>query len=324
LTDAGPQKNTAIDGACPQSGQLMKLEYGIPSDKEAIQLRLGIERGFFIDEGLDLSLRVVFGGPEIAAQYDSNSLKIGELGSPPATTALAKGARFRIVGSGIRRRALQYLVVAPSVADWSDLRGQSVGVLSIGSCSYWFARMVLQRNDLDPDTDVRVIGLGSRYPQVIDLFKAEEIRAAVLSEPNVAIGEYHGAFRVLKALTEPTYCPTMQWTVIVANNEVIAREPELVRAVLRACRRAYHHAADHPDELARFGARYFGIDAPTMMRAIDRERADLHYDCEIDMEGLEQAIELQQRLGAFTRPLRVRDIVDDRYLPRALAQSATA
>ena len=163
----------------------MKLEYGIPSDKEAVQLRLGIERGFFVDEGIDLTLQVVFGGPEIAAQYDRGKLKIGELGSPPATTALAKGARFRIVASGIRRRALQYLVVAPSVADWPDLRGKSVGVLSLGSCSYWFGRMVLQRNGLDPDADVRIVGLGSRYPQVIDLFKSRELGAAILSEPKI-------------------------------------------------------------------------------------------------------------------------------------------
>ena len=300
----------------------MKIEYGVPSDKEGIQLRLGIARGFFADESLDLSLRVVFGGPEIAAEYDSGRLKVGELGSPPATTALAKGARFRIVGSGVRRRTLQYLVAAPSVIDWPDLRGQSLGVLSLGSCSYWFARMVLGRNGLDPDADLRIVGLGPRYPQVIDLFKSGELRAAVLSEPNISIGEYHGAFRVMKALTEPDYCPTMQWTVTVANTEVIAREGELVRAVLRACRRSYRHAADHPEELASFGARYFGIDAPTMMRAIARERDDLHADCEVDMAGLDQAIALQQRLGAFTVPLRARDIVDDRFLPPAAAPSA--
>ena len=42
--------------------------------------------------------------PGLARRYDDASLKIGELGSPPATTALAKGARFRIVASGVRRR----------------------------------------------------------------------------------------------------------------------------------------------------------------------------------------------------------------------------
>ena len=43
------------------------VEYGVPTDKCALQLRLGIEKGFFADEGIDLAIRVVFGGPEIAA-----------------------------------------------------------------------------------------------------------------------------------------------------------------------------------------------------------------------------------------------------------------
>ena len=57
---------------------MIALDYGIPTDKEGLQLRLGVERGFFRDEGIDLNVRIVFGGPEIAAAYDSGALKIGD------------------------------------------------------------------------------------------------------------------------------------------------------------------------------------------------------------------------------------------------------
>jgi NitT/TauT family transport system substrate-binding protein len=294
---------------------MQKVEYGIPTDKEAIQLRLGIARGFFRDEGLDLSLKVIFGGPEIAKAYDSGALSIGELGSPPATTALARGARFRSVGSSIRRRALQYLVAHPSIRDWEDLRGKTAGTLSIGSCSYWFMREVLQRHDLDPDRDLKVVGMGPRYPQVMELFESGEIQAAVLSEPNVSMGEDRGAFRIMQGLTDPAFCPTMQWSVFVANERLIAEEPELVRAVLRGCVRSYRHAMADPGELAAFGADYFGIARGTMEKSIQREAADLHSEGQIDLPGLRQAIELQLRLKAFTTPLRVEDIVDLRFLP---------
>jgi NitT/TauT family transport system substrate-binding protein len=293
------------------------VEYGIPTDKEAIQLRLGIARGFFRDEGLNLSLKVVFGGPEIAARYDSGALKIGELGSPPATTALARGARFRIVGSSVRRRALQYLVAHPSIAEWSDLRGKTVAALSIGSCSYWFMRTVLAHHGLDPDKDVNIIGLGTRYPQVTALFDSGELQAAVLSEPNISIGEDGGHFRVMQSLTDAEFCPGMQWSVIVANQVVMEREPELVRAVLRGCVRSYRHAAAHPDELAEFGADYFRITPATMHKSIRREADGLHTECEVDLPGLQQAIALQQRLGAFSVPLDANAIVDARYLPGA-------
>lgn len=294
---------------------MQKLDYGVPSDKVGMDIRFGVAKGFFSEEGIDLAIRVVFGGPEIAAMYDSGELPIGEIGTPPATTALAGGARFRIVGSGVRRRALQYFVVDPAIDSWADLKGKSIGALSKGSCSYWFARLVLERQGLDPDADVELVGLGSRYADVVDLIQGGELQAAVISEPNIAIGEGRGALRVLKALTEPEFCPTMQWMVVVANSDFLGREPEAVRAVLRASRRSYHYVAEHPGEFAEFCARHLGTDAATILASIERERGDLHYDCEVDMPGLDLAIDLQHRLGAFTRPLSATDIVDLRHLP---------
>ncbi len=293
----------------------MQLEYGIPTDKFATELEFGIKKGFFRAENLDVSLRVVFGGPEIAAMYDSGALKIGEIGSPPATTALSKGATFKIVGSGVRRRALQYLVVTSSIASWADFKGKSVGCLSIGSCSYWFSRLVLEQNGVDPDRDVEIVGLGPRFPQLVELMEANELQAALISEFNVSIGEYCGAFRILKALTEPEFCPTMQWMITVAGRDVIAREPALIEAVLRASRESYRYAANNREEFARFGAARYGIDVAAMHRAIDRESPGLHNDCEVDMFGLDLAIDLQHRLGAFTVPMRAEDITDMRFLP---------
>ncbi len=301
-----------------------RVEYGIPTDKEAVQIRLGIERGLFRREGLDLSLKIVFGGPEIASRYDAGTLKIGELGSPPATTALAKGARFRIVASGVRRRALQSVVAHPGIRDWAALRGTTVAALSIGSCSYWFMRTVLAHHGLDPDKDVTLVGLGSRYPRVLELFASGELQAAVLSEPNLSMGEDGGQFRVLQRLTDPEFCPTMQWTVTVANEDVIAREPELVRAVLRGCVASYRYAAANPDELAAFGAAYYGIARETMAKSIRREAEDLHSEGEIDMTGLQQAIDLQRRLGAFEAPLDPAVITDLRFLPSRTPLEATA
>ncbi len=294
---------------------MIKLEYGIPQDKGATHLRFGIAKGFFRDEGLDLNLRVVFGGPEIARCYDSGELKIGEMGTPPATTALANGARFKIVGSGIRRRALQYLVANDDIKSWPDLKGKNIGVLSKGSCSYWFARLVLEGHGMDPDRDARIVGLGSRHAQVVELFESGELQAGVLSEPTVSIGEYRGAFRMMKALSEPEFCPSMQWSVTVANCDVIEHEPALVAAVLRGCKRSYQYSAEHDDEFAEFGAGHYGIDKATMLRSMERERTDLHHECVVDMAGLDLAIDLQHRLGAFAAPMRATEITDLRYLP---------
>jgi len=65
------------------------LIYGVPTDRCGLQLRLGVEKGFFRDEGIGLELRVVFGGPEIAAELHAGRLLVGELGAPPGLTAMA-------------------------------------------------------------------------------------------------------------------------------------------------------------------------------------------------------------------------------------------
>ena len=40
----------------------------------ALTVRFGIENGIFEAEGLDLRMKVVFGGPEIAAAFDSGEV----------------------------------------------------------------------------------------------------------------------------------------------------------------------------------------------------------------------------------------------------------
>ena len=100
---------------------------------------------------------------------------------------------------------------------------------------------------------------------------------------------------------------------MVANDDVLLHEPDLISNFLSACRRSYRYAAKHRAEWADFGARYFRIQRSTMTRSIERELPDLHFDCKVDMEGLAAAIALQQRLGSVPASLRLSDIVDPRF-----------
>ena len=176
-------------------------------------------------------------------------------------------------------------------------------------------RELLTHHGIDPAADVTILGLGARYPEILQMLGRNELDGAMLSEPHVTIGERAGLFRVWLGMNKLNFAPRMQWTVAVANAGVLAADPELIAAVLRGCRRSYHYAADNRDEWADFGARYFGIPQETMMKSIEREFDDLHFDCAIDFEGLRAAVELQRKLGAVTKPLLLADIVDSRFDP---------
>ena len=51
------------------------INYGVPTDRCGLQLRLGIEKGFFREHGIDLTLGLYSEVPEIAAEFDSGRLQ---------------------------------------------------------------------------------------------------------------------------------------------------------------------------------------------------------------------------------------------------------
>ena len=299
---------------------LRKVVYGAPTDKCAVALRLGIEKGIFEEQGLDLSVRVVFGGPEIATAYDSGELEIGEMGSPPAITAIADGKAFRIIASGCRQKAHMFFGAARDIPvnDYQALKGKRIGILGLGSCPDWIMRRILICEGLDPDTDVTFVPLLNDYPRVIDFLADGKIDACLVSEPNIAIGEERGELNYwTPALVEP-YLPNYQWIVRVARNELIERDPELIRTVLRGAQLSAHYAVSHVDEWVAFAARQYGTTKEAARRAVERERSHFQLDCQIDMAGFERSLELQRELGGIGEDMTVENFLDLRFQPEIL------
>ena len=87
--------------------------------------------------------------------------KIGELGTPPALTAMDKGRPIQ--GHRQRRAARAPCNISSRVRNCLPGRtstARKLGVLSRGSCSDWYMREVLRHYGLDPETDVTIVGLG--------------------------------------------------------------------------------------------------------------------------------------------------------------------
>lgn len=277
----------------------IRLDYGVPTDRSGLNVRFAAEKGWFAREGIDLDVKVVFGGPEISAAYDSGALKIGELGTPPGVTAIARGHRFKIVGSGLQRGVSLYFLVAPTIADWDGLRGKTLGALTLGSCSYWYLRDLLAQHGLDPDRDVTIRGLGADYADQLDLFRRGEIAALLSAEPNGALGEYLGLVRSWGDVHALADVPPLQWVIQVANEAFLAAEPDLVRTVIEVTRRASRHLALHRDEWIDFTAAHFGIPRGVAEVAVAREQPFVGIDGLLDRKGLDNAVALQHRLGAI-------------------------
>ena len=87
--------------------------------------------------------------------------------------------------------------------------------------------------------------------------KEDAVDACLITEPNVALGEERGVLDFWAAGYEDPYLPNYQWIVRVARDELIARDPEFVRTVLRACRKSAHYASTHTEEWVALAARQY-------------------------------------------------------------------
>lgn len=293
--------------------KLQKIKYGVPSGNDALTVRFGIAEGIFETEGLDLTMQVVFGGPEIAAAFDGGDVQIGSLGSPSGIPAMAAGKRFRIIASGCRQKPHMYLGVRKDIHGYDDLKGKRIGLLSIGSCPSWIVHKILAHHGLSAETDVTLVPLHDQYPRIIEIMADGGFEACLATEPNLSIGEDKGILDIWAAAYDPKYLPQFQWIVRVANLDMIEHHPETIEAVLRGCRASAHHARANMAEFSRFVARYYGASEASARRAMEREMALYQLDCQLDMAGLQNAVDMLYELGGIDRPREANEFTDLRF-----------
>ena len=300
--------------------ELRKLEYGVPTDTTGTSVQLGIDKGFFEEEGLDLSIKVIFGGPELAAAYDCGEILVGEIGSPPEINAIASGGRFRIVGSGCRRQAQMYLCVGKGITSYADIEGKRLGHLGLGSCPDWISRKILSKQGVDLEK-VEFVPLLDRYPEVVEMMADGRLDACLVAEPTASEGEEAGIMEVWADGSDEAYIPNFQWIVRVANTGFIAEQADTVAAVLAGCRRSARYAAAHPDEWIGLLVERYGSDEAAARRSIERELASYELDCLLDMAGLQRAVDMQLELGGIAEAATAADFVDMQF-QAALAAAA--
>ncbi len=291
----------------------IRLEYGIPTEQSGLAVRFGIAKRFFADLGIDLAMRTIHGGPELAAALDSGEIKIGELGSPPGITAIGQGKHLKIVASAVERGLGFFLLVDPRITSWADIKGMTAGGLSRGSCGYWYLQQVLAEHGMALEKDVAFSELGADYDRQIELLRSNKINLILSTEPYCAQAEALGIGKLWGGVTDLADLPRIQWMVVVANGSFVDEQSNQVRAILRVARQASRYAVAHLEEWIDFYAAHFGIDREIAEQAIHRELPYHHFSGELDLPGLQRAIELQYRLGAIPKVLPMSEVADLRF-----------
>jgi len=284
-----------------------KVIWGTPSFwMNVFPLYYGKEKGFFLEQGIDLEIEYFHGGPELVRAVQEVKIQVGTIGLPPFSKAFAEGLPAKIVGSAIMRRLNYYVVARPEIQTMTDLKGKKIGILSFGSCDEYFIRRMLKMEGVNPNAEIELVSLGDRFGD-LNCFTAGQIDAGFIGEPMVTQGEHLGLFKVLARVGN--YFPKFQWGVIFARNDFIEKQPELLARILEGFRNACRYIQENPEETIELGSKLFDVSTEVFRGALHRDLANWEVDAKVDIEGLNNCLKIQAEAGAITCDIGNLDMV---------------
>lgn len=272
---------------------------------------LGVEQGFFEDEGLDVNIKTVNSGAATVTGVVSGDYQFAFTGWLPFMQAKQSNVPVQAVAnaqfqtspethSTAERTNQDVLVSADSpIRDAAGLEGATIGVNQLKG-----VQEVLLRNTLDmngvPQDSVELVELP--FPNMAETLDAGRVDAVFVGEPFETVALDAGA-RIVATPYADTETPA-NLSLFIASDQYRAENEEVVEAFARAMQKSLTYAQDNQDEARQIVTTYTEIAEDLL------ERVQLPFwGPEVSVESVQEQAELGQKYGALTEEPDVNALV---------------
>jgi NitT/TauT family transport system substrate-binding protein len=292
------------------------LPVGYVPDIQFAPLYVAIDKGFYQDEGLDVSL-------DYSMENDNTVL----VGTGNLTFAIVSGEQVLLA------RAQQLPVVyvmswyhqypvgiaaktSAGIKTVADLRGKKIGLPGLYGTSYIGAMALLDSAGLT-SKDVTLDSIG--YNQVAALM-ADKEDAIVIYTTNEPL-------QLAKQGVDYTLFKTSDAVELVANGlitneKTIQENPELVRKMVRATLKGIQYAQDNPDEAFQISEKYVQnlstsdvqLQKQVLQNSIEMWKTPT--PGKTDKQGWENMQSILLKMGLLTKSLDINSAFSNDYLPQ--------
>lgn len=280
----------------------------------AVPYVVGMEKGFFAEENIELTdIAGSEGGGTTVRNVVTGNLPLGEVATPGAAQALTQGSDVVAVGGGVQSVAEINFVTMKGKGPRTieEMSGSTVAYTSPGSVTQGVLALSLDAAGVAPG-DVTSKALGG-IGEGLTALDSGAVDAAANLEP-VYSGDPDPYDVVFWA---NDHVPAFQQTVIIAGQEVVEKQPELVEAFLRARAKAVEWTQENPDEAAALWAAKADIDKKVAAEALKTVLKDDYYGIGFSEEGLHAVDKEMQLIDLVPEGQEVawEDLIDSSMLP---------
>jgi NitT/TauT family transport system substrate-binding protein len=250
------------------------LTIGLPvTTSTLLPVYLAEEAGYFKQEGLNVKLVAFRGGSSMVMGLVADSVQVGVGALTGVLSGIVAGQDLNVFYGGFNMAIFDWYAV-PKVKSFKDAAGTRIGVSTYGSSTDFLTRYALKLNGIDPKTGARIIQGGASAGRIAAMASGQ-LDINILAPPETFLAKDRGYNVILK---QTDLAPDYPFHVFFATKSYIAKNPNTLRAVLRAVIRGMRLAKSDKQRAIKTLIARVGIDPKYADRTYDQITQQLYED----------------------------------------------
>lgn len=235
---------------------------------DSAPLHLGLEQGFFEEEGIDLTIESAAGGAAVIPSVVSGEHEFGRGNLLSSMIAREQGLDIQCIANANTAQGdpdFSAVLVMPDsgIESPADLEGRTVSVNTLNNIGDTIIRTAIQRDGGDEST---VEFIEVPFPEAPAALETGQVDAVWAVEPFVTEALDMGATVISWPFAEMH--PDLDVSCVFTSGALIEEDPELVDAFARAVDRSLEFSEENPDEVRRITGTYTEIDEDVLERMV--------------------------------------------------------
>ena len=263
---------------------------------------VGVKRGFFRDEGLDVELI------RMNANISVTALSTGDVDYTMIFASVVRGALrglpMKVVAS-FMDSSTHMLIARPEYKSIRDLKGKTLGVSTYGATSDVAARMMMKHGGVDPERELKIVPLGAERAR-FGALREGIVDVAVLSPPADSEAHRHG-FNVLSRFYEIYKMP---FTGLGTHLRKLKEKPDEVKRMLRAMIRTNRFIRQNRDGTIQAMMDWIKIDRDSAAATYDSTWRVFSEDGSIPEAGLKLVIDQGREAMKIDKAVASSEVAD--------------
>ncbi len=291
--------------------EMAELRIGVPDlDPSFLPNWAAEHRGFFKEEGItDVKVLVFKGNAPTVQALSGGTIDLCVASLIGLVNTIVSGQKFKAFWAGYNMTDFAWYG-QPKYKSIAETKGGRYGISRFGSLTDFLTRYALRKAGLDPDKDVKILQLGGQA-EFLAALSSGQLDVAILSLPNVYIAAEKGFVQLMSQKDLSRDYPTH---VVYSKEDFIGKNPNTVKAYLRATTKAMEWIKANPDEAANVVNKQLKFKVEHARKAIDDLKDGWYPDGRLPLDGMKVFWQIAAQSGDVKEPWPNSKWLDETFL----------